>query len=109
MIRRPPRSTLFPYTTLFRSDLAATKAIESRLREDLARQPHAGAHLLPVLGSGHVVEADPRLVERHGGPQAHPALALRAHRPHVRLKAVLARQRRAVVVHRQRQGMTLDG
>src|SRR5438093_2015116 len=23
MIRRPPRSTLFPYTTLFRSDLAA--------------------------------------------------------------------------------------
>src|SRR3712207_7169941 len=24
MIRRPPRSTLFPYTTLFRSDAAAT-------------------------------------------------------------------------------------
>src|SRR3712207_2332813 len=26
MIRRPPRSTLFPYTTLFRSGLAATVA-----------------------------------------------------------------------------------
>src|SRR3712207_7964469 len=26
MIRRPPRSTLFPYTTLFRSDLSATPA-----------------------------------------------------------------------------------
>src|SRR5258708_23774905 len=25
MIRRPPRSTLFPYTTLFRSVIAATK------------------------------------------------------------------------------------
>src|SRR5258708_9890137 len=25
MIRRPPRSTLFPYTTLFRSRLAATR------------------------------------------------------------------------------------
>src|SRR2546430_13007831 len=25
MIRRPPRSTLFPYTTLFRSDLRATR------------------------------------------------------------------------------------
>src|SRR5258706_182372 len=24
MIRRPPRSTLFPYTTLFRSDVVAT-------------------------------------------------------------------------------------
>src|SRR3712207_9470343 len=29
MIRRPPRSTLFPYTTLFRS--------ETQAREDLAR------------------------------------------------------------------------
>src|SRR3712207_7976786 len=26
MIRRPPRSTLFPYTTLFRSDLHQTEA-----------------------------------------------------------------------------------
>src|SRR5690349_22551122 len=26
MIRRPPRSTLFPYTTLFRSDLGAGRA-----------------------------------------------------------------------------------
>src|SRR3712207_7729919 len=26
MIRRPPRSTLFPYTTLFRSDAAAGEA-----------------------------------------------------------------------------------
>src|SRR3712207_6938728 len=39
MIRRPPRSTLFPYTTLFRSDVAAhpefaglrtTKTIDGR-------------------------------------------------------------------------------
>src|SRR5689334_24180921 len=29
MIRRPPRSTLFPYTTLFRSDHAA-RALEER-------------------------------------------------------------------------------
>src|SRR4051794_41518430 len=27
MIRRPPRSTLFPYTTLFRSDMAARKVV----------------------------------------------------------------------------------
>src|SRR5258705_805802 len=34
MIRRPPRSTLFPYTTLFRSH---------RLRIDLAAGQHIGA------------------------------------------------------------------
>src|SRR3712207_8891496 len=27
MIRRPPRSTLFPYTTLFRSDIRAAVAV----------------------------------------------------------------------------------
>src|SRR2546430_10198543 len=31
MIRRPPRSTLFPYTTLFRSIYAGAAAINSRI------------------------------------------------------------------------------
>src|SRR5690554_2995840 len=33
MIRRPPRSTLFPYTTLFRSDLIAFRAMLELLKE----------------------------------------------------------------------------
>src|SRR4051812_49890994 len=33
MIRRPPRSTLFPYTTLFRSYGEATATAELRLRQ----------------------------------------------------------------------------
>src|SRR2546426_4368344 len=32
MIRRPPRSTLFPYTTLFRSGLAPRRCAQSRQR-----------------------------------------------------------------------------
>src|SRR2546422_5973139 len=39
MIRRPPRSTLFPYTTLFRSygypDSGTTESIKAISREDL--------------------------------------------------------------------------
>src|SRR2546429_5357554 len=35
MIRRPPRSTLFPYTTLFRS--------EARVRRDADRHAHRAA------------------------------------------------------------------
>src|SRR3712207_9019302 len=34
MIRRPPRSTLFPYTTLFRSGLAAELALGADLARD---------------------------------------------------------------------------
>src|SRR3712207_7620312 len=39
MIRRPPRSTLFPYTTLFRSSHAAAAQQRARRRvQDLVRQ-----------------------------------------------------------------------
>src|SRR3712207_8569796 len=34
MIRRPPRSTLFPYTTLFRSNLACVHCLSSSGRRD---------------------------------------------------------------------------
>src|SRR5688572_31141560 len=39
MIRRPPRSTLFPYTTLFRSILAALPEYHSRFHE-LSHNPY---------------------------------------------------------------------
>src|SRR5690348_17948990 len=39
MIRRPPRSTLFPYTTLFRSDLRVGPVVEGRRRRVLAVVP----------------------------------------------------------------------
>src|SRR5437762_10366515 len=34
MIRRPPRSTLFPYTTLFRSDAARTRVCPGQAGRD---------------------------------------------------------------------------
>src|SRR2546426_1202826 len=37
MIRRPPRSTLFPYTTLFRSDLNQGSRIYGTARRDRKR------------------------------------------------------------------------
>src|SRR2546430_12861484 len=43
MIRRPPRSTLFPYTTLFRSDApvaAGEQRLECRLTRVLVEHPH---------------------------------------------------------------------
>src|SRR3712207_8512208 len=36
MIRRPPRSTLFPYTTLFRSQLAAVCGVGQDVRDHAA-------------------------------------------------------------------------
>src|SRR2546427_5706188 len=36
MIRRPPRSTLFPYTTLFRSDLLKVKNVGEKALGEIA-------------------------------------------------------------------------
>src|SRR5438874_5121709 len=38
MIRPPPRSTLFPYTTLFRSEIEGERVRVSRLERELAQQ-----------------------------------------------------------------------
>src|SRR2546430_13369406 len=47
MIRRPPRSTLFPYTTLFRSDVELHDALSAD-RAELALLEHAQELLLHV-------------------------------------------------------------
>src|SRR3712207_7241264 len=62
MIRRPPRSTLFPYTTLFRSALARFKDGEVRVlvATDIAAR---GLH---IDGVSHVVNYDlPNIAESY--------------------------------------------
>src|SRR5256885_13218131 len=69
MIRRPPRSTLFPYTTLFRSRLdhanVAAGAAARVLRD--GRQPRLVLRLAHV-GNGAAQEPD-----RHRSPHARVA------------------------------------
>src|SRR2546427_6696310 len=49
MIRRPPRSTLFPYTTLFRSaDLSAAARTGRRARPDARDRGGLPRHAAPV-------------------------------------------------------------
>src|SRR2546422_11255566 len=71
MIRRPPRSTLFPYTTLFRSHethVQVMRTVAARLREQVERGSRRGADLqtmlrvLVDLGELHDASA---LLDRH--------------------------------------------
>src|SRR2546430_16707275 len=47
MIRRPPRSTLFPYTTLFRSNLAAATSTGGMINKRPGRVGDS-----PIIGAG---------------------------------------------------------
>src|SRR2546430_7949806 len=52
MIRRPPRSTLFPYTTLFRSGLQFHLEVSNEMAREWADVPAYAAALERVLGPG---------------------------------------------------------
>src|SRR3712207_8069165 len=73
MIRRPPRSTLFPYTTLFRSRRHRARRVERReaalpqdhhhdgRRRGRRPHPHAAADvLLPARSEEHTSELQSR-------------------------------------------------
>src|SRR5437773_6745571 len=55
MIPRPPRSTLFPYTTLFRSDRFRGRSAYPCVRDPSRAASHLGARGLSAL---HSVESD---------------------------------------------------
>src|SRR5947207_7682225 len=57
MIRRPPRSTLFPYTTLFRSigSAAQVRAARHRAGTTHARRRNRGDRKSTRLNSSHTV------------------------------------------------------
>src|SRR2546430_9849268 len=57
MIRRPPRSTLFPYTTLFRS-VAGAGVVSQQTRSDLQRMSGAALELLDLIARWvHVIRS----------------------------------------------------
>src|SRR3712207_9575901 len=59
MIRRPPRSTLFPYTTLFRS------AMSLALRSGFSRIPVIGESLDDIIGVAYLKDITKRVFDRH--------------------------------------------
>src|SRR3712207_8424110 len=67
MIRRPPRSTLFPYTTLFRSDrVDLVDAARTRVVAHLGRVAGDCEHVAHALRVG----AQQHRLEPHHGPVA---------------------------------------
>src|SRR3989441_8533043 len=62
MIRRPPRSTLFPYTTLFRSIIAAI-AIPNLLKSRMAANQASAVGSLRTINSGEIIYASTRSEE----------------------------------------------
>src|SRR2546422_7533704 len=70
MIRRPPRSTLFPYTTLFRSLLEGAQdlglGLEAHVADLVEEQRPPVGHLEPAAPPGQRDRKSTRLNSSHG-------------------------------------------
>src|SRR3989442_12064695 len=99
MIRRPPRSTLFPYTTLFRSLCAACKPPGEGM---IALE---GATL--VDGSGRDPVKDALLLVKNGRSEEHTS-ELQS-RPHVVCRLLLEKKSRTRHAGRRNAGRRLAG
>src|SRR5256885_12534964 len=57
MIRRPPRSTLFPYTTLFRSAIAHVRSAAGPVARKIAGQHQGASRLQSGIGRERAADA----------------------------------------------------
>src|SRR3989442_14452835 len=80
MIRRPPRSTLFPYTTLFRSAASPGAGRSCAAFATLIPGPEPRDRFKPPRGLRHLIG---NLFRRgtHAAPSADPEYRDRLHRP----------------------------
>src|SRR2546430_5075595 len=93
MIRRPPRSTLFPYTTLFRS-AAWTKSYEGVIRlgvvtttDDATGEPLATSDAWRGLDGGRIAEALARFCGAYAQrPPAYSAVKIAGERAYRRAR-----------------------
>src|SRR3712207_7122332 len=87
MIRRPPRSTLFPYTTLFRSDVVA--------QHHLAVQPtQIHAHAVP--DAGHAGQAGDSVV---GVPRSEEHTSELQSRQYLVCRLLLEKKKKNFTIH----------
>src|SRR5437870_9804249 len=65
MLRRPPRSTLFPYTTLFRSNDRRLGGVERRLDPGIDPDRDRRHHAVPIERRGDADRKSTRLNSSH--------------------------------------------
>src|SRR3989442_9191698 len=94
MIRRPPRSTLFPYTTLFRSAAQQTQSRADTLR---ILQVQPGFYMIAGAGGNIAVQTGPDgvvLVDSGSAPRSEEHTSELQSRPHLVCRLLLEKKKK---------------
>src|SRR2546428_6389954 len=91
MIRRPPRSTLFPYTTLFRSEAHRHAGFETGVEE--AGQGRAAVGVPPIVVDEEYADGGTRSEEHTSELQSRSDLVCRL---------LLEKKKHHTIIHRHR-------
>src|SRR2546427_2487884 len=81
MIRRPPRSTLFPYTTLFRSNRGAAGGLR---RSERAGHGQIAAHLHLHLATEHEADRKSTRLNSSHSQISYAVFCLKKKKQHIR-------------------------
>src|SRR3712207_6904843 len=99
MIRRPPRSTLFPYTTLFRSVEHLLEVRDDPVPVD-AVAGEAAAELVVGAAAGHRLEGAVRHPGRVGGAGPGDRKSTRLNSSHANISyAVFCLKKKHIILH----------
>src|SRR2546429_1489881 len=97
MIRRPPRSTLFPYTTLFRSEAVIGGRFRRQLADDAARAFAVDVHA-EIGVVGHLWQAERGVV----GKRSEEHTSELQSRLHLVCRLLLEKKKNTRYTHRRR-------
>src|SRR3712207_8278534 len=90
MIRRPPRSTLFPYTTLFRSERPLVCALGDLVEDVVVR---------PALAPRHDADVEATITRHRGGSAAKDRKSTRLNSSHANISyAVFCLKKKMIAV-----------
>src|SRR2546430_11281027 len=100
MIRRPPRSTLFPYTTLFRSKLLQIMTTKGTVRRNEEQRAHVYEACQPATETKRQLVGD--VLQRVFEGSARDRKSTRLNSSHSQISyAVFCLKKKKLVTHRQ--------
>src|SRR5690606_28885306 len=91
-----------------RRDFTAAVKVECLLPEDLAREADAMAKVCPIVGMGHIIEADDRRFPRIRRSKRDVTARFRSHGPRMSLEAMCLGGRLAIISDCNRDEVVLD-